>query len=89
MRTAEEPFGMSGARMAAEQIVDPSSNPSPVATTRVQNDVPDNPLRALTDPHGSAIFWLGLAGLLGLVLVTGQFKVQAAVATRAGRGRKR
>jgi hypothetical protein len=87
VQTAEETFGISGASLAAEQIVDPSANPSPMTTTRVQNTVPDNPLKALTDPHGSAIFWLGLAALLGLVLVTGQFKVQAAVGGRAGRKR--
>ena len=87
MRTAEETFGIGGSALAAEQIVDPQSNPSPVATTRVQNQPPSNPLRALIDPSHSAIFWIGLAALLGLVMVTGQFRIQAALGGRAGRRR--
>jgi len=85
MRTAEETFGVSGVDLAQAARVDASSAPSPVATTRVQNEPPANPLRALIDPHGSAIFWIGLAALLGLVMITGQFRVQAALGGRAGR----
>ncbi|HEY2936750.1 MAG TPA: hypothetical protein VGJ25_09120 [Gaiellaceae bacterium] len=88
MRTAAETFGTSGAQLASEQIVDPQSAPSPVATTRVQNAPSHNPIKALLDPQGSAIFWIALAALLGLVLVTGQLKIQGALGLggRAGKG---
>jgi hypothetical protein len=46
---------------------------------------PANPLRAILDPKGSAIFWVAAAALLGLVLVTGRLRVEAAVGGRAGR----
>ena len=44
--------------------------------------------RGLIDPHGSAIFWIGVAAVLGLVLVSGQLRVEAALGGRAGRGSK-
>jgi hypothetical protein len=49
---------------------------------------PENVIRALLDPHGSAIFWVALAAILGLVLVTGQVRVEAALGGRAGRSRR-
>jgi hypothetical protein len=85
VRTAQETFGISGAALAGEISADPQVAAQPYATTRFQNEPPLNPLRALTDPTHSAIFWIGLAALLGLVLVTGQFRVQAALGGRAGR----
>lgn len=88
MRTAEETFGISGFGLATEQIVDPQSNPSPVATTRAQNEPPASSIKALLDPSHSAIFWIGLAAILGLVMVTGQFRVQAALGGRAGKARR-
>lgn len=85
MRTAAETFGSSGADLAAASVVDPQASPSPIATTRVQNQPPTNPFKALLDPSHSAIFWIGLAALLGLVLVTGQFRIDAKLGGRAGR----
>lgn len=82
MRTAQETFGLSGPDLAAQQVADPQSNPSPVATTRARNTVPTNPLSALADPTGSAIFWVGLAALLGLFLVHGE----ASISTKLGVG---
>lgn len=87
MRTLDETFGVSGSDLASQAVVDPQAGPSPVATTRVQNAVPANPLKALTDPHGSAIFWIALAAILGLVLVTGQVRLDAKLGGRAGRRR--
>lgn len=89
MKTAEETFGVSGRDLAQEMQLDPGVAAQPMATTRQQNEPPMNPLAALVDPSHSAIFWIALAAVLGLVMVTGQFKVQAAVGGRAGRSRKR
>jgi hypothetical protein len=88
VRTAAETFGISGAELASEQIVDPSAAPSPVATTRVRNDTPLNPVKALLDPSGSAIFWIALAAVLGLILISGQVRLDAKLGGRAGRGRR-
>jgi hypothetical protein len=90
MRTAQETFGTSGAELAAEQSLDPQSAPSPVATTRVQNAPANGALGGLLDPHGSAIFWVFLASLLGLLLVEGNFRIQTAAGFggRVGKGRR-
>jgi hypothetical protein len=88
VRTAAETFGTSGAELAQEQLVDPQANPSPIATTRVRNAPSTSAVKALLDPHGSAIFWIALAALLGLMMVTGQIKVQAALGGRAGKSRR-
>lgn len=91
MHTMEELFGTSSADVARDTIGDPMvfgvGNAGPVATTDVRDEPPMSALRALTDPHGSAIFWLAAAALLGLVMVTGQFRIQAALGAggRAGR----
>ena len=87
MRTAAETFGVSGSALAETQLLDPQVSPYPIATTRVQNEPPSNPFRALLDPTHSAIFWIGLAALLGLIMVTGQFRIQAALGGRAGKRR--
>lgn len=76
MRTTEETFGISGADLASAQQADPQANPSPIATTRSQAAPPANPLKALLDPQGSAIFWLALAAVLGLFLVNAQTSVE-------------
>lgn len=85
MHTAEETFGISGANLASVAQVDPQANPSPIATTRVQNDVPSSPVKALLDPSGSAIFWIGLAALVGLFMVSGELSIAAKLGGRAGR----
>jgi hypothetical protein len=87
VKTAQETFGVSGADLAATTMIDPQVAAMPVASTRVQNESPMNPLAALVDPSHSAIFWIGLAALLGLVMVTGQFRIQAALGGRAGKRR--
>jgi hypothetical protein len=87
MRTLSETFGVSGTDLASEAVIDPQAGPSPIATTRVQNVPPTNPVKALLDPHSSAIFWIALAAILGLVLVTGQVRLDAKLGGRAGRGR--
>lgn len=85
MHTMEDVFGLEAERMAAAAVANPSVQTPIAATTRAQ-DVPSaNPLRALADPRNSAIFWIGLAALLGLIIVTGQLKVSAAVAARGGK----
>jgi hypothetical protein len=56
-----------------------------MATTDATNSPPTNPFRALLDPKGSALFWIALASILGLLLVTGQLKVQAALSAQKGK----
>lgn len=85
MRTVSETFGVSGPDLAAAAQADSNSMPSPVATTRSQNQPPSNPLKALIDPTGSAIFWIAAAALLGLILVTGELRLDAKLGGRAGR----
>lgn len=76
--------------MLAETDIGNPTSPTPtVATTRQRNEPPLNPVKALVDPHSSAIFWIALASILGLVLVTGQVRVEAALGGRAGRGKGR
>jgi hypothetical protein len=87
-RTVEDTFGVSSALLAETDIANPSTPTPTVATTRQRNAPPENPLRALVDPHGSAIFWIALAAILGLILVTGQVRVEAALGGRAGRARR-
>lgn len=87
-RTAEETFGVQSAMLAETEIANPTTPTPTVATTRVRNDPPANPIRALLDPQHSAIFWVALAAILGLVLVTGQVRVEAALGGRAGRARR-
>lgn len=89
MRTTQETFGISGADLAAEQQADPQANPSPIATTRAGAQVPANPLKALVDPQGSAIFWIALAALLGLFMVYGQASVEGKLGLGGGIGRRR
>lgn len=86
MHYAEEIFGPSSQALARADFLDPQTPRSrTIATTEVRNEPPDNPVLALLDPQGSAIFWVGLAALLGLLLVTGELKVQAAIGGRAGK----
>ena len=88
MRTSAETFGMSGPDLAAEQQADPNSNPSPIATTRASLAVPSNPLKALIDPQGSAIFWIALAAVFGLLMVHGQAQISGKLGL-GGRAGKR
>lgn len=91
MRTAQETFGASGTDIASAAAADSNSMPSPIATTRVTNQPPANALKALLDPSGSAIFWIGLAALLGLVLVHGEARIDTKLGLGLGgrAGRKR
>lgn len=81
-------FGISGRELAQMDAADPQT---PMhrgwATTDADDyeETPSSPVRALLDPRGSAIFWVALAALLGLVLLTGQVKLEAAVGGRAGK----
>jgi hypothetical protein len=86
--TAEEMFGVQSAMLAETDVANPTTPTPTMATTRARNVPPENVIRALLDPHGSAIFWVALAAILGLVLVTGQVRVEAALGGRAGRSRR-
>lgn len=85
MQTIDQLFGLEAEREAAATRANPAVQTPVTATTRAQNVSPSNPLRALADPRNSAIFWIGLAALLGLVIVSGQLKVSAAIAARGGK----
>jgi hypothetical protein len=81
VQSLEDVFGVSPAEIAA----DGDLATVPYATTGEQDQPPMQARRALLDPQGSAIFWVALAAVLGLVLVTGQLKVSAALRARGGR----
>lgn len=74
-------------RMAYANLVNPSTPASPAYASTEATLEPAEGLRALLDPQGSALFWIGLAAVLGLVFVTGQLKVSAVL--RGGGGRRR
>lgn len=89
MYTAEQVFGVSGADLAHDFYNDAQTPASPaVATTEQALAPPLNPFHALLDPSHSAIFWVGAAALLGLLLVSGEFKVAAMVGGGGRVGRR-
>ncbi len=80
MHTAEDIFGPLGNpdRMAAANLLDPQTPAAPAMATTEATLQPSPSFRSLVDPH-AAVFWVGLAAVLGLVLVTGHIKVEAAL----------
>lgn len=86
MQTSAEIFGTGGYELAALDAADPQTPPRTIATTDARQAVPEG-IGALLDPKHSAIFWIGAAAILGLVIVTGQFRVEAALGGRAGRSK--
>jgi hypothetical protein len=85
----QQVFGVSGPDLARLNLADPQTPSSPaIATTEQTVSPPFNSFQALTDPTHSAIFWIGLAALLGLVLVSGSFRVQAMVGGGSRFGRR-
>lgn len=60
-----------------------AATPSSIAASPLQPH--PHALGALLDPRGSAVFWLAVAAILGLAMVSGQIKVSAALKTRAGK----
>jgi hypothetical protein len=81
MHSLEDVFGVSPDEIHASDDV----SVIPYATTSAQDEPPHQAHLALLDPQGSAVFWVALAAVLGLILVTGQLKISAALRTRAGR----
>ena len=57
---------------------------SPAVAT-VSKTGPATGLKGLLDPRGSAIFWVVVAAVLGLAMVSGQLKVSAALNGRGGK----
>jgi hypothetical protein len=83
-----EIFGPDSDELARADAADPQTPAIRTVTTAVNspgNETPHSALSAITDPKTSAIFWIALAGVLGLVLVTGQVRFEAAAASRVGR----
>lgn len=77
---ASDIFGPSGADLARADHADPQTPAHRTfATTDVGDEPPRNPVQAITDPRGSAIFWIAAAAILGLILVTGEVKLAAAI----------
>lgn len=86
MYDLESTFGISSPDLAAEYHADPQTPAAPaIATTEATSGPPGSAFRALTDPQGSAIFWVAIAAILGLAMVSGQLKVSAALAARGGK----
>jgi hypothetical protein len=85
----EDIFGVTSDQLAHSDAIDPTT---PLRTYSTTENGPSlapasNAFAALLDPRGSAIFWIALFAILGLVLVTGQIKVEGALGTRYGRKR--
>jgi hypothetical protein len=85
VRTMAETFGVSGSELAAMDVLDPQTSPRTYATTDTRQAVPESTFGALLDPTHSAAFWVGVAAVLGLILVTGQVRVEAALGMRGGK----
>lgn len=83
MRTAAETFGISGPQLAQLDTADPATGPRTIATTDYRTPPPAG-ARSLIDPNG-AMFWIAAAAVLGLILVTGQLHVEAALGLRGGK----
>ena len=88
MQTAEEKFGPLGNpnEMARAHDENPTTSAAPAMATTTQTNRPaHSAVGALVDPRGSAIFWVTAAAILGLLLVSGELKVSAALRGKAGR----
>lgn len=88
--TIDDIFGIGSDELARADAADPTT---PLRTYSTSQNGPtlapsSNAFAAMLDPRGSAIFWIALFAILGLVLVTGQIKVEGAVGTRYGKGRR-
>ena len=89
MWTIDQLFGISSDDMARSDASDPTTPLRTYSTAENPPSLspPSNALAALVDPRGSAIFWIALFAILGLVLVTGQIRVEGAIGSRVGRKR--
>lgn len=87
MYTAKEMFGISGEELAVRDAWDPQTPAQRTVATASKSSLepPRTAVRALADPQGSAIFWIAAAAILGLILITGRLRVEAALGGRAGR----
>jgi hypothetical protein len=85
--TAEGKFGSpaNADRLAAVSLNDAGTPAAPAHASTEATLLPASGFNGLLDPKGSALFWIGLAAVLGLVIVTGQLKVSAALRARGGR----
>ena len=87
MRTFEQTFGIDPIQQAMEWNASPLTSATPPIVTVEEATLQParSPVSALLDPRGSALFWIALASVLGLLLVSGELKVAAAVRGRAGK----
>lgn len=72
-------------RLATMNLLDPGTPAAPAHASTEATLLPSEGFHGLLDPKGSPLFWIGLAAVLGLVLVTGQLKVSAALRARGGK----
>jgi hypothetical protein len=86
----EDIFGVSSDELARADARDPTTSYRTYSTAEDSPSAmnpPANAFAALLDPKGSPIFWIALFAILGLVLVTGQIRVEGAVGSRVGKRR--
>jgi hypothetical protein len=76
-------FGFEGPSAGGNLGTATAPTPAAPATSTLQPH--DNAARALTDPRGSAIFWIAIAAVAGLAMVSGQLKVAANLKARGGK----
>lgn len=72
-------------QLARDSMRSEFTSASPAMATTGATAGPAAGARGLLDPRGSALFWVGLAAVLGLILVTGHLKVSAALTGRGGK----
>lgn len=84
--TMESVFGVNPDALALQSLAHPDTPAAPaIATTEVTTQPANSAIRRILDPQGSASFWIFLAAILGLAIVSGELKVAAALGGRLGR----
>ena len=84
--TLEGTVGITAESLASQSLASPYTSAAPAIATTDTTDMPaHSPIKRLLDPKGSAAFWIFVAAILGLALVSGELKVAAALGGRLGK----
>lgn len=84
--TMDATFGLNPNALATQSLAHPDTPAAPaIATTEVTMQPANSAARRILDPKGSAAFWIFLAAILGLVMMSGELKVAGALGGRVGR----
>lgn len=69
---SDDRFGFAGPSSGSDTAVAAAPGFPPTSTLAPSTSA----VKALTDPRGSAIFWITAAGILGLGLVSGELSIR-------------